>query len=95
MYTYTRTYVRMLYTPIHQMLIFLLASDFDNTPINVTIPAEQTGTTVLVPIINDTIVEGPERFDAVLSSNYNNIGVTIGDPGQAEVTIVDDGDSEC
>ena len=74
---------------------FLLASDFDNTPINVTIPAGQISTTVLIPITNDMIVEGPERFDAVLSSANNNDGVIIGDPGQAEVTITDDGDSEC
>ena len=86
----------ILYTPYTSCLklIFLLASDFDNTPINVTIPAGETRTTVLIPITNDMIVEGPERFDAVLSDN-NNIGVIIGDPGQAEVTIVDDGDSEC
>ena len=74
----------------HQLV--LLASDFDNTPINVMIPAGQTRTTVVIPIKNDTIVEGPERFDAVLSSD--NYGVTIGNPGQAEVTIMDD-DSEC
>ena len=77
------------------MLTFLLASDFDITPINVMIPAGQTRTTVLIPITNDMIVEGPERFDAVLSANNNHIGVIIGDPGQAEVTIIDDGDSEC
>ena len=55
-------------------------------------PGDISGT-ASIPIINDTIVEGPESFDAVLSPAGD--GVIIGTPGQAEVTIIDDGDSKC
>ena len=49
--------------------------------------------TASIPITNDMIVEGPEIFNAILSSGGD--GVIIGTPGQAEVTIIDDGDSKC
>ena len=53
-----------------------------------------TTATVPIPITNDTVVEGPERFNVVLSTDGMD-GFIIGTPGQSEVTIIDDGDSEC
>ena len=50
-------------------------------------------TMVSIPITNDTVVEGPERFNVVISPNGNN-GFRVGTPGQTEVTITDDADSE-
>ena len=38
-----------------------------------------------IPIVNDTIVEGEESFDVVLEAS--GIGVAVGHPRQAEVTI--------
>ena len=53
-----------MYTRTSFVYIFLLASDFDNTPIDVMILLGETMGTVFIPITNDTIVEGLERFDA-------------------------------
>ena len=50
----------------------------------------ETMATVFIPIINDTTVEGPERFNVVLPPNNSYMGVTIGRPRRAEVTIIDD-----
>ena len=47
-----------------------------------------------VPITNDMIVEGPECFNVVLTISGDS-NATVGDPGEANVTIIDDGDSEC
>ena len=44
-----------------------------------------TDVTVSIPIVNDTIVEGEESFDVVLEAS--SIGVAVGHPRQAEVTI--------
>jgi len=73
-------------------LSFLIASDFDNTPIAVDILPGDTTAIASIPIIDDTIVEGPESFDVVLTPGSS--GVMIGTPGQTEVTIIDN-DSEC
>ena len=59
----------------------------------VTITAGDTSGTAAIPIIDDSIVEGDEDFDAILTTDTR--GAIIGTPGQAEVTIIDDGDSEC
>ena len=53
----------------------------------------RTNGTASIPIANDMIVEGLESFDAILESGSD--GVIIGTPGEAEVTIIDDGDSKC
>ena len=42
-------------------------SDFNTTPLNVTIPAEATNTTVRVAVTNDDIVEGDEMFSMSLN----------------------------
>ena len=38
-----------------------------------------------IPIVNDTIEEGEESFDVVLEAS--GIGVAVGYPQQAEITI--------
>ena len=65
--------------------IISLVADFDSTPIRVTILPGDTDVTVSIPIVNDTIVEGEESFDVLLEAS--GIGVVVGDPRQAEVTI--------
>ena len=62
-----------------------LVDDFDSTPITVTILPGDTDVTVSIPIVNDTIVEGEESFDVVFEAS--GIGVAVGHPRQAEVTI--------
>ena len=58
---------------------------FDSTPIRVTILPGDTVATVSIPIVNDTIVEGEESFDVIIEAS--GIGVAVGYPRQAEVTI--------
>ena len=62
-----------------------IVDDFDSTPIRVTILPGDTDITVSIPIVNDTIVEGEESFDVVIEAS--GIGVAVGYPRQAEVTI--------
>ena len=69
-----------------------IASDFDNSPFIITIPAGMTRAMVSIPIVNDTIVEGDEDFDVVLQPGSPGIG--IGTPGRAVVTIIDDNDGK-
>lgn len=80
-------------TPIVLILFFLVASDFDDTPITVTIMPGDTSGTASIPITNDMTVEGSECFDVTLTPDSN--GVIPGTPNKTEVTIIDDGDSEC
>ena len=44
--------------------------DFISTPETVRIPAKATSTTMKVPVINDTIVEGNEIFNASMSLKH-------------------------
>ena len=76
------------------VVTFVLGFDFDDTPIVVMIMPGDTNATVPIPIINDAVVEGPERFNAVLLTDGMD-GFVIGTPGLSEVTIIDDADSEC
>ena len=44
-----------------------------------------------IPINNDDILEGSENFTLTINpSSLPPTGVTVGNPGQATVTIVDD-----
>ncbi len=42
-----------------------------------------------IPIYDDNILEGNESFILTISPSSLPTGVTVGDPGQATVTIVD------
>ena len=69
-------------------MLHTLASDFDDTPITITISPGNTSTLVLIPIADDKLLENDERFDVVLQPQGNE--VTIGSFGRANVIIVDD-----
>ena len=64
---------------------FYLVADFDDSPIIITIVPGDTDATVSIPITNDTILESDEKFDIVIDAS--GIGVALGYPKQAEVTI--------
>ena len=64
--------------------------DYVSGPYTVTFPAGQTRATFNVPITDDNISEGNENFILTINSSSLPTGVTVGDPGQATVTIVDD-----
>ncbi len=62
-------------------------SDYTALPGSVTIPADQASATVPVAPLQDTAAEGSETVTVNLTSNAN---YTIGNPGSATVTILDD-----
>ena len=64
--------------------------DYTSGPYTVTFPAGQTTATFDVPINDDNILEDNENFILTIDPSSLPSNVTIGDPGQATVTIVDD-----
>ncbi|GAB1544710.1 hypothetical protein NUACC21_73860 [Scytonema sp. NUACC21] len=62
--------------------------DYNNTPIVVTFASGETSKTVLIPIVNDTLIESSQKLNLVLSNPTG--GATIGGQNSASVTIVDD-----
>ena len=65
--------------------------DYISTPINVTFKARATSTTVNVPLINDSIAEGPETFDLSFTIPSSLSGrVILGAITKATGNITDD-----
>ena len=73
---------------MYSLHTYTLASDFDDATITLTISPGDTSAVVSIPIIDDNIVEGDERFDVVLQPQGS--GLTIRSPGQTVVVIVND-----
>ena len=69
-------------------VLFNIASDFVDTPVMAIIQPGGTSAIVCIRIMDDSVVERDEKFDVVLQTQGN--GVTVGNPGQTEVVIVDD-----
>ena len=65
-------------------------TDYTSGPYTVTFPAGQTTATFNVPITDDMILEGDENFMLTINPSALPNGVTVGDSGQATVTIVND-----
>ncbi len=65
----------------------LVAQDYTTSSGVVTFAPGEALKIVSVPLVNDSIFEGPERFDLTLSSPTN---AAIGSPNPAEVVIDDD-----
>ena len=57
---------------------------------NVTFPAGVESVQFSIPILDDNIVEGPEKFMLTIHPSSLPASVTVGDLGQATVTIMDD-----
>jgi len=64
--------------------------DYVSGPYNVTIPAGMTRASFNVSIINDSIFEFDENFTLTIISTSHPSNVTMTDPAQTTVTIVDD-----
>ena len=62
--------------------------DLDNFSTSVVFLAGETSKLVLINTTNDTLEEGPEVFQVTLSRL--DVGVVVGKPSQAVVTIIDD-----
>ena len=65
--------------------------DYDSGPYSVTFVAGQTTFTFDVSISNDNILEGNENFILNINPSSPPTDVTVGNPGQATVTIVEGG----
>ncbi|MUG93294.1 hypothetical protein F7734_12990 [Scytonema sp. UIC 10036] len=63
-------------------------TDYNSTPIVVTFEPGETSKTVLIPIVNDTLIESAQKLNLVLGNPTG--GATIGGQNSATVTIVDD-----
>ena len=63
--------------------------DYTSGPYTVTFPAGQTTATFDVPINDDDILEGNENFILTINPSSLPSDVSVGDPDQATVTIVD------
>ena len=64
--------------------------DYGSGPYTVTFPAGTTTVPLDIPINDDDIYEINENFTLTINSSSLPTGVTVGNPGQATVTIVDD-----
>ena len=66
-------------------------TDYDSTTIMATFTAGTTSTTVSVPLINDSIAEGPETFDLSITIPLSLSGqVEFGTITEAVGYILDD-----
>ena len=63
--------------------------DYTSGPYTVTFAAGSTTATFDVPINDDTIPESSEDFILTIDDISLPSGVTVGSPGEATVTIVD------
>ena len=65
--------------------------DYTSGPYTITFLAGQTTATFDVPINDDNVIEGNENFMLTIDSSSLPTGLTVGDPGQAAVTIMEEG----
>ena len=64
--------------------------DYNSEPIVVQFDAGKTDVSFSVSINEDDVPEGNEMFDLTIEpSSLTNNKITVGDPGQVTVTIVD------
>lgn len=63
-------------------------ADYDNTPINVRFADGETTKNVVIPIIDDTLVESNETINLALTNPTG--GATIGAQNTATLTVVED-----
>ena len=65
--------------------------DYDSGPYTVTFTAGQTSASFDIPINDDNILENTEMFTLTINPPSLSTCITVGGPGQANVTIMDTG----
>ena len=68
--------------------------DYFSGPYFILFPAGMTEAVFNIFLIDDDILEETETFSLIINSSSLPRNVTIGEPGEASVTILDD-DGEC
>ena len=76
---------------INSILQSIAAVDFPDISINLTFNISSPTQTVMVPILNDMAVEDLEYFSLALMSSDPDVTLN---PATANITVVDDTDSE-
>ena len=71
------------------IILTIAGVDFDSTLLTASIPAGQNSTTVIVPILQDNMVEQNEMFFLELELPVAIPGVTLASARMATGTIVD------
>ena len=69
--------------------------DYHSGPYTVKFPTGVATTTFNISINNDNVLEDNENFTLTINSSSLPGNVTVGNPGEATVTIVDDGRHVC
>ena len=64
--------------------------DYDSGPYNVTFSPGQINATIMISIRDDSILEvDNENFIVTINNYSSSLPITIGDPGNATVMIID------
>ena len=64
-------------------------NDFNHSDITLTVPAGEKTTTILIPLNEDNLIEGDEKFETVISSYTNSDDVINYSSTPVEFTIID------
>ena len=67
----------------------MVGEDYDSGPYSVTFVTEETSASFDVPITDDDILENDENFKLSINSTSLPKDVTVGDPSDISVTILD------
>lgn len=68
--------------------------DYRKGPYNVKFAAGKTTSRLLLPVLDDLIVEANEKFMIVIDQSSLPNGISVGDRNETTVTIIDD-DCKC
>ena len=68
---------------------FIVGVDYLSGPYNITILAGTTKLAFNITIMDDNILESDEQFQLNIASHFLPNNVTLGDPSQTNVTILD------
>ena len=80
---------KIVYAHAIVTLYFIAGVDFDSIPLTGSIPAGENSTTVVVPIMQDNIIERDEMFFLELQLPTAIPGITLGSANMTTGTITD------
>ena len=69
---------------------YIAKEDYLPGPYNVTFIAGNISDEVVIPILEDSTIERDENFTLTIDASSLPNSVSVGDPAQARVTIVED-----